>query len=380
MHTRFNAVRTRRQFLQQLSTGAAAVVGGVALGACAKAAEAPANPALPGGRKLGVALVGLGSYATEQLAPALLQTKNCQLAGVVSGSPEKARRWARQYHLPERSLYNYETMVDIAHNPDIDIVYIVTPVGLHAEHVIRAAQTGKHVISEKPMAGSVAECDAMIAACKAAGVKLSIGYRLHFDPLHVELKRLAQEKTYGPFMRMTGANGFRMGSKVWRATRALAGGGPLMDMGIYCVQEACLAADATPVAVTAREHTKTRPDFFTDVEQGLDWTMEFANGAKAELSTSYDQNYGRFRAEAEKGWLHFEPAFGYRGLKVMTHNGPLNLTPLQSQQAVQMDDFALCVRENRESRIPGEMGRRDMAIIDAIYAAMKTGKRTEVKA
>lgn len=180
-------------------------------------------------------------------------------------------------------------------------------------------------------------------------------------------------------MKMTGANGFTMGRKAWRADRKLAGGGPLMDMGVYCVQEACIAAgEVTPVAVTAREHPKTRPEIFADVEEGLDWTMEFPNGAKAELMTSYGQNVGRFRAEAEKDWMHFEPAFGYRGLKVSTSQGPLTITPLKSQQAVQMDDFALCVKENRESRIPGEMGRRDMAIIEAIYEAARTGKRTPV--
>ena len=368
--SRPSAPSTRRDFLGRLSFGAAAL----ALASRLRAADAPPQ------KKLGVALVGLGYYSRGELGPALKLTNNCRLAGVVTGDRAKGEAWAKEYGFSEKSIYSYDTMARLADDPAIDIVYVVTPNALHAEHTIAAAKAGKHVICEKPMAISVAECDAMIAACRAAKVKLSIGYRLHFDPFHQELKRLAREKDYGPFMKMTGANGFHMGKLVWRAQRKLSGGGPLMDMGIYCVQEACLAADGvTPVAVTAREHPKTRPEFFVDVEEGLDWTMEFPNGARAELATSYEQNYGRFRAEAEKEWLAFEPAFGYRGIKVMTSKGPLNITPVKSQQALQMDDFAQCVLENRESRVPGEMGRRDMTIIEAIYAAARTGKRTPVQ-
>jgi glucose-fructose oxidoreductase len=247
--------------------------------------------------------------------------------------------------------------------------------------VIIAAKAGKHVISEKPFTTNVADAERALAVCKAAKVKLSIGYRLHFDPFHQELKRLARTKEFGPLEKMTGANGFKMGRKIWRAEYKLAGGGPLMDMGVYCVQAACMAADgAAPIAVTAKEHPKTRPEIFADVEEGLDWTMEFANGAKAELMTSYGQNVGRFRAEGAGGWIDFNPAFGYRGNKISGSKLPTGLTELPSQQAAQMDDFALCVREGRESRVSGEMGLRDMKIIEAIYEAMKTGKRTLVKA
>jgi glucose-fructose oxidoreductase len=375
MHPAPRDIPTRRQFLQQLSTGAAAIVGGVALGACAKAADAPASAALPGGRKLGVALVGLGSYATYQLAPALRETRNCRLAGVVSGSPEKAQRWARENNLPERSLYNYETMEHIAENPDIDIIYIVTPVGLHAEHVIRAAKTGKHVISEKPMAASVAECDAMIAACKAAGVKFSIGYRLHFQPMYRELMRLARAKDFGEFTQMNGEFGFFAPQKTWRQTKKLGGGGPLMDVGIYVIQAACMAAgDVPPIAVTAHELPKTRPKIFDEVEETILFTLEFPGGARCEGRSSYTESYNHFRAEAPKGWFEIEPAYSYNGLNARTSQGRL---PRQTanQQAAQMDDFADCIVSGRDTEVPGEMGRRDIMITSAIYEAARTGQR-----
>jgi glucose-fructose oxidoreductase len=231
------------------------------------------------------------------------------------------------------------------------------------------------------MALNAAECDTMIAACQAAGVRLSIGYRLHFEPNTQELKRLARDKDFGEFKQMSGGNGFRMQRKVWRAERKLSGGGPLMDMGIYSVQAACMAAgDATCVAVTAKEHPKTRPEIFSDVEEGLDYTLEFSNGAKASLVTTYAASIGKFRAEGDRGWIALEPAHGYQGIKAVTSRGPLEVRPIASQQALQMDDFARCVREKRESIVGGPMGRRDMRIIDAIYEAAQTGKRTAVKA
>jgi glucose-fructose oxidoreductase len=176
----------RRTFLRQLSVGGAVVAAGINFPLLAQTHSAAVLP----GKKLGVALLGLGRYATGQLAPALKLTGNCELRGVVSGHPEKISQWQKDFSLPENNCYTYENFDLIADNPAIDIVYVVTPPGRHAEFAIRAAKAGKHVISEKPMATSVADCDAMIAACQAAKVKLSIGYRLHFDPYLKELMRL----------------------------------------------------------------------------------------------------------------------------------------------------------------------------------------------
>jgi len=310
----------------------------------------------------------------------LKETTYCKLAGVVTGSREKGEQWARDYGFPEKNIYSYDTMDRMAGNKDIDIVYIVTPNGLHAAHAIAAAKAGKHVICEKPMANTVAECDSIIAACKAAGVKLSIGYRLHFDPYHQEMMRLAKDKDFGPFTTMTGDRGFTMSNKVWRADKKLAGGGPIMDLGVYIIHGACMAANGVaPLAVTASEHPKTKPDMFTDVEEGMNWTMEFPGGAICTAQTSYQHNADRFKITGPKGWFEFkEHAFTYRGMVVETSRGPLNFTP-PNQQALQMDDFANCILSNKESRVPGEMGRRDLVIIEAIYKAAATGRRVECK-
>lgn len=361
---------TRREFLAQASLAAAALATRPLF-----AADAP-----PASRKLGIALVGLGNYATHQLAPAFRETSYCRLAGVVTGTPAKGERWRRKYDLPEGSVYNYDTMDRVAANPEIDILYVVTPPGTHRDLVLRAARAGKHVICEKPMAVSVAQCDEMIAACRQAGRKLSIGYRLQFEPHHIAMEQFARGGSTGAVQKMRGGHGFNVRGGSWRVDKKLAGGGPLPDVGIYVIQAACRAAGGAPVAIVAHEPPKQRPDVFTDVEEAMRWTMEFPGGAMAEGFTSYSAGANEFRVETEQGWFELDPAFPYGGIDARTNRGRVN-APNINQQAAQMDDFARCVLESRDTPVPGEMGRRDIAIIEAIYAsAAARGERVAVKA
>ena len=367
---------SRREFIRLAAIGSLVVAGSRLLRPGAFAQTSPP----PAARRLGVALLGLGSYSADELAPALQRTKRCRLTGVITGTPKKAKRWARKYDLPEKNLYNYDNLEQIAGNPDIDIVYVVTPPALHPEFAIRAAKAGKHVISEKPMACSVADCEAMIAACRDARVKLSVGYRLHFDPYHQELMRLAGGGGVGPFTKISGDFGFAMYGKQWRIDKRLAGGGPMMDVGIYVIHAACMAAGGVaPVAVTAHEEPKSRPDFFREVEETMRWTMEFPGGAVCTAGSSYAWQTNRFRAEGPNGWIDFpENAFAYRDIECRTSRGVLDFDPPVNQQARQMDDFADCILSGRESPVPGELGRRDIRIITAIYEAAATGKRVVV--
>jgi len=365
---------SRRDFLRQLLLGTGALATGINLwgkGSAEKSKD----------RKLGVALLGLGKYSSNELAPALQQTKQCYLAGVITGHPEKGEQWAAKYNLNKKNIYNYENLEQIAHNPDIDIVYVVTPPALHPEFAIRVAKAGKHVISEKPMATSVEDCTRMIAACKKAKVKLAIGYRLHYDLYHKEMMRLAKEQDFGPFMKMTGDRGFIFGQRAWRIDKKLAGGGPMMDLGIYIIHGACMAANGVaPVSVTAHEEPKLKPELFNEVEETMRWTMDFPNGAKCEAITSYNHSADQFRIEGAKGWMGFKQhAFTYRGIVAETSRGPLSF-PAINQQAAHMDDFADCILTGRDTPVPGELGRRDIQIITAIYEAARTGKPVKVKA
>jgi len=363
-------VFSRRDFLRGLSIATA----GLALGPSYIADLLAQNS----GRKLGIAMLGLGNYATNQLAPALLETKLCQLTAVVTGHPEKGEKWANQYNLKKENIYSYENFDRIANNRDVDIVYIVTPPSLHPEFTIRAAKTGKHVISEKPMATSVADCDRMIDACKRAKVQLGIGYRMHYDLFRKELMRIVQTQEFGSFMKMTGNFSFVMNQHQWRIEKKLAGGGAMMDLGIYVLQAAIQAANASPVSVTAHEEPKQRPDFFNETEETLKFTLNFANGATCEGTTSFNGQGNNFRAEGSKGWFEMNKgAFSYNGGVGQTSKGPLSF-PWINQQAAQMDDFAECVLTGRKTPVPGEMGRSHIAIISAVYEAARTGKIVKV--
>ena len=192
-------------------------------------------------KKLGVALVGLGYYSTDLLAPALQLTNNCELRGIVTGSPEKIPIWQEKYGIKDKNVYNYKNFDTIANNPDIDVVYVVLPPSMHAEYTIRAAKAGKHVWCEKPMAPSVADCEAMIKACKDNKVKLAIGYRCQHDPNIQAYMKVGKERPFGKVRMVTSAAGYFDGrTNHWKQNKKL-GGGAMGDMGVYALQGARLA-------------------------------------------------------------------------------------------------------------------------------------------
>jgi predicted dehydrogenase len=326
--------------------------------------------------KAGIALVGLSTYSTEELGPALKETEHCYLAGIVTGTPAKIDNWKKEYHLADENIYNYQNFDSIKDNSEIDIVYIVLPNAMHEEFVIRAAKAGKHVICEKPMAITVEECDRMIAACKEAGKMLSIGYRLHFEPYNQEMMRIGKEKTFGNIKKISAGHGMKDTSG-WRTDKNLAGGGPLVDLGLYCIQACRYVTGMEPLYVSAQEGPKTKPDKFKTVEQSLSWQMEFPEGIIAECTASYSAYIDFLKIEAENGWAELAPAYAYKGLKGKTSSGKMNFEAV-NHQAKQMDDFALAVKNNRPTPVPGEMGRQDAKILQAIYKAMETGRRVEI--
>ena len=358
----------RREFNIKLSKGlgGATLLSGMPI-ACAMGTKNKSQ------ESLGIALVGLGSYSTYQLAPALAQTKYCHLAGIVTGTPAKESRWADQYNINSANIYNYQNFDEIADNKDIDIVYVVLPNSMHAEFSIRAAKAGKHVICEKPMAMNVAECDAIISACKQAGVKLSVGYRLHSEPYTNEIKRFVRERTFGDILYVSAEAAYRSTGYPgqWRLNKSLSGGGALMNMGVYSIQSAIYSTGENPVSVTAQEFS-TRPEYFKDTDETITSQFEFPSGATANMMTSHNIWANNLKASCTDGWFGLEPASSYGPLKGQTSKGVIEF-PHESQQKLQMDDFALHILEGRTNRVPGEMGKRDMIIVAAIYQSIKEG-------
>jgi predicted dehydrogenase len=364
---------TRRRFLEKLSAGIGAAAAAQSLlvpGRRAAAAESSS-------RKLGFALVGLGRLSEGELAPALRKTRHCRLTGLVSGHPEKARQWAQQYGVPEENIYSYETFDRIRDNPDIDVVYVVLPNSMHAEYTIRAAQAGKHVLCEKPMAVTVKECDEMIAACRTAGRQLAIAYRLHFEPYNIEMAHLAREKVLGGLKVIEATVGFAIGDPAqWRLRKALAGGGSLVDLGIYALQAARYIAGEEPISVNAQTGL-TDPVKFREVEESIIFDLKFSSGVVASCASSYATMLNRFRAGADRGWFELAPAMNYHGIRGRSgdRDGVKEMQfPDVDQFAAEMDDFADCILSGRPTSVPGEEGRRDVRIITAIYEAARSGK------
>jgi predicted dehydrogenase len=330
-------------------------------------------------KKLGFALVGLGSLSTNQIAPALQKTKNCRLAAIVTGTPAKAAKWKAQYGIPDKNIYDYSTMHRMADNPDIDVVYVVTPNSLHAEHTIAAAKAGKHVLCEKPMEVSSEKCQAMITAVKAAGRQLAIGYRCRFEPHHREIQRVASERELGDVRIIESGFGFQIGDPTqWRLKRALAGGGPLMDVGIYSIQSAEMIAGEYPIAVSAMQ-SKTDPVKFKDVEETMTFELQFANKISAYCSTTYKVNgINRTTAFAERGSFGLTPAFNYDGIKGWRSDGKQLVADEVDQFMTEMDDFAGCIMSGKPTSVPGEMGLRDVRTMMAIYEAARTGRTIQL--
>lgn len=332
----------------------------------------------PRAKKLGIALVGLGNYATSQLAPALLETRNAYLAGIVTGSPDKAKTWAATYNIPEKNIYNYQTFDQIRDNPDIDIVYVVLPNFLHAEYTIRAAQAGKHVICEKPMAMNAAEARQMITACDKAKVQLSVGYRLYFEPHHLEMRRLALQQTFGHVKVIESGLGFTLPAPgSWRLDKKIGGGGAIMDLGVYAIQGARRILNEDPISVTAQAFTFDKVHF-KDIHETVFWQFEFAGGAVAHCSTTYSSYVDRLYATGERGWFKLEPSFNATGAQGLTSRGPMEVPSPPYQQIAQIDAFAQCVSTGSKPEASGEEGWKDMKIIEAILRAAETGRKIDL--
>lgn len=325
-------------------------------------------------KKLGVALVGLGSYSTNQLAPALQETQYCELRGIVTGSPEKIPQWQEKYDIPDANVYDYKNMYQIADNNDIDVIYIVLPNSMHAEYSILAANAGKHVWCEKPMALNVEECQQMIDACRRNKVKLSIGYRLQHEKNNRLMMRWAEKKPYGQIRKINAEAGFFNRNPGWRTDKEM-GGGAMYDMGVYPLNTTRYTVGSEPLAVSATQ-TSIRKDLFKEVDEIMHFTLEFPNDIIAECHTSFHEGMNNLEVKCRNGDYYLNPFQTYSGVKGGTSDGKI-LEPMgKNQQAVQMDDDALAILNNEPMMVPGEEGLRDIIVLERIFeSAARDGQR-----
>jgi predicted dehydrogenase len=342
----------------------------------------------PPAERLGWAVVGLGDFACHQILPAFAACKRSKLVALVSGDPEKARRTARHYGVPEHGVYTYDSFDELKHNPEVEVVYIILPNAMHAAYTISAAQAGKHVFCEKPMAPTAADCQRMIEACAEAGRKLGVAYRAHFEAHNLEAERLLREGAIGA-LKLIVADHARIldpsqPQDVWRTQRTLAGGGVLVDIGIYSLNAARWFAGGEPESVFATAWSTPGDARFREVEETISFTLRFPGGLLANCSASYGcARAKRYRLFGAEGWIDLDPATEYHGnrLVVGTERGreERNVEP-GNQFAAEMDHFSEAVQAGREPTISGAMGLQDVRIIEAIYRSAASGQPVDLSA
>jgi predicted dehydrogenase len=371
---------SRRGFIGKLGKGlAAANVAGVLM----KDASAQLMVPDPPGKKLGWAIVGLGSLSINQILPASAKCEKSKVVALVSGHPDKANKLALRYGVNPKNIYNYQNYDSIKDNPEVDVIYIVLPNGMHAEYTIRGFQAGKNVLTEKPMANTPAECQQMIDAAHAAGRKLMVAYRCQYEPYNKEAIRIARSKELGPTQMILADAGFNIGDpNQWRLNKKLAGGGSMMDIGIYALNASRYLTGEEPTEVNAMIYTTPGDVRFKEVEENIVFQLRFPSGILANCSSSYGYfHQSHYRVMGTDARLCVDPATWYSGLRLWIERGndiDQRDLPEVDHFATEMDHMSDCVMQNKTPLTPGEEGLRDLTIIAAIYEAAKTGKTVKL--
>jgi predicted dehydrogenase len=380
---------SRRNFLGHVAVGASVLV--------AARAHAQKGPIAPPGkqsadakmpevvkRKLGVAVVGLGKLAIEEVMPAFAQAKYVEPVALVSGHADKAKRIATAFGVPTDAIYDYAGFDKIADNPAIEAVYIILPNSMHAEYSIRALKAGKHVLCEKPMAATVVEAEQMIAAAKTAKKQLAVAYRLQYEATHRRAIELCKKKELGALKVIHATNCQDTKAPNIRLSKALAGG-PVMDVGIYCINAARYLTGEMPIEVTATEFRSKEPRF-AEVPESVAFTLKFPSGVLAHASCSLGSAELRhLQVAGRDGVLEIANAFTYRGLEMKTRRAGKpggrateEIEPIieeGDQFATELDGFARAVLDDKPVRTPGADGLADLRVIAAIEEAIKTGAK-----
>lgn len=384
----------RRDFLRYVGTLAALSAPALQAGASEKdrvtfppiydKSEKPEQTEPPGdpwGERVGIAIVGLGRIAVNEMLPAFAQSKHAKPVALVTGDRAKGLKIAHQYNIPESAVLDYRDYDKLARMAEVQGVYIALPNSMHAEYTVRAARAGKHVLSEKPMATSVADCQKMIDACRTAGRKLMIAYRSQYEPMDRALAKMVREKKLGALKEFISVNSQNMGDpQHWRLKRALAGGGALPDVGLYCINAARFLSGEEPDEVIGNIWSTPGDARFREVEESCQFILRFPSGLMASCTTSYAAHKSQtFRLNGTQAWAEMHPAYAYHGLTlkvVSVVDGQDQASDIaieeKNQFAAEMDHFAQCIQQDKAVHTPGEEGLQDQRIMEAIYESART--------
>jgi predicted dehydrogenase len=337
------------------------------------------------GKRAGYAVVGLGSISQVAVLPAFAHSKKARLVAVVSGDQEKARKTALKFKA--KHAYTYREFSECLKNPEVDTIYIATPPGEHEKYAVAAANAGKHVLCEKPLAATVTQARNMVHTCRRNHVQFMTAYRKYFEPSSVLLKKMIRRGDLGRIdiihtlfaeLRPFGDN-----SPAWLFSKKLCGGGPLTDLGVYCVNTCRWLVDEDPVAAEAVSWVRDRRRY-KEVEEGVAFRLDFPSGLVLQGTAAYSAAFSSFvHVHGEKGWAALSPAFAFEEERRLTGkiggNWFEKTFKAIDEFALELDHFTTCIQQGRKPEPDGEQGLRDIVIIDAIYQAVKKHSAVRIK-
>ncbi|MBI4165397.1 MAG: Gfo/Idh/MocA family oxidoreductase [Acidobacteria bacterium] len=337
------------------------------------------------GNRVGFAIVGLGHISELAVLPAFRHSKKTKVVALVSGDVQKARRLAKKFGASD--YYTYDDYVLALNHPKVEAVFIATTNGTHAEYTVRAAHSGKHVLCEKPMANSAAECKQMIDACQAHDVRLMIAYRKYFEPASVLLKRLVTNGKLGRLKVVHSAFTINLppgkpGSPAWHFNKTQAGGGSLVDVGIYCVNTARWLVGRDPVEASAHAWTHN-PAGFREVDEHMAFQLKFPEGIVLQATSSFGAAQSSFlHVIGDKGWVALNPAYEFAKQRRMC--GEIGgrwfekKFKAMDEFALELDAFADTIRRRHDPEPDGAEGLKDVAILEAIYRSSNESRPVSI--
>jgi predicted dehydrogenase len=341
---------------------------------------------MAGDKRVGYAVVGLGSISQVAVLPAFAHSKKAKLVAVVSGDKKKAQKFAEQFKAGDA--FSYAELAKCLSNPEVEAVYIATPPGEHEKYAVAAAKSGKHVLCEKPLAATVKQARNMVETCRHNKVQFMTAYRKYFEPSSVTLKNMISKGELGRIdvihTLFTELRPFGDQSPSWLFSRKLCGGGPLTDLGVYCVNTCRWLVNEDPVAASCAVSWVRDRRRYKEVEEGIAFRLEFRSGLILQGTAAYSAAFSSFvHVHGEKGWAELAPAFAFeeeRRLsgKIAGRWFAKTFKPID-EFALELDYFAKCIREGHKPEPAGEQGLRDIIIIDAIYQAAKKGGTVKIK-
>ncbi len=326
--------------------------------------------------KIGYAVVGLGNLTRNAILPAFVHAKKSKLLALVSRDAHKSTQLRKKYKAA--AVYSTSDYRDCLINPEVSAVYVVTPPALHEEFTVRAAEAGKHVLCEKPLAATAAQSARMVEACHKNGVLLMTAYRKYFEPASVYVKSLIASGTLGRLDVIHTAFSELYNFTVapsWLLDPQLAGGGPMMDLGVYCVNTTRWLAGEDPVEAVAHSWCRDAQRF-ERVEEGVSFRLRFPSGLLVQGSSTYSAAVSSFIfIQGSKGWLSLSPAFTYEHVRRVTgsiagREIDRRFKPLD-EFARELDAFSNAILKKKPIEPDGVQGHRDMLILQAIYESAR---------